>query len=132
MPRRLAIIAIVIVLAAACSRGPSELKPIQQQRSGDYIVTLLNDTGTLKQRKDRLRLEFRNASDNQLANVSNVHIQASMLMPGMGPMFGNVSTPDQKGPGQYDLDAEFSMAGQWNFVVTFDPNGRVQFNPRAQ
>jgi hypothetical protein len=31
-----------------------------------------------------------------------------------------------------DFDADFSMAGQWNFVVTFDPAGRVQFNLNAR
>jgi hypothetical protein len=120
------------LLAMSCSRAPTEFKQIQQQRSGDYTVTLSNDTGILKQHSDHLRLEFRNASTNELANVTNVQVQASMVMPGMGPMFGNVSTPKQTAPGQYELDADVGMAGQWNLVVTFDPNGRAQFGLRAQ
>jgi hypothetical protein len=119
------------LLLAACNRQ-SELKPIQQQRSGQYAITLLNDTGVLKQNNDRLRLEVRNASTNELANVNNLKIQASMLMPGMGPMFGTLSTPQQVGPGQYELDANMGMAGQWNVVVTFDPDVRTQFALRAQ
>ena len=55
-----------------------------------------------------------------------------MRMAGMSPMFGNLSPTKQIGPGRYDFDADFSMAGLWSFVVTFDPNGRVQFGLRAQ
>jgi len=47
-------------------------------------------------------------------------------------MFGDLSPTKQNGPGRYDFDADFSMAGQWSFVVTFDPNGRIQFNLNAQ
>ncbi len=129
MRSRLTLLAILLV---SCSRQPTEFKPIQQQRTGDYTVTLLNETGALKQHTDHLRLEIRNASTNEPANVNNVQIQASMVMPGMGPMFGTLSTPKQAGTGQYDLNAEFGMAGQWNLVVTFDPNGHAQFALRAQ
>ena len=115
----------------ACGR-PAALKQIQQQRSGDYVVTVLNDSGVLKQHSERLTLEVRNAATNELANVTNVQIQASMVMPGMGPMFGTLSPPRQNAPGRYDVDAKFGMAGRWTFVVTFDPNGRVQFSLSAQ
>ena len=120
-----------IFLVASCSRS-IDFKPIQQQKSGNYTITLLNDTGVMKQHSDHLRVEFRNTSTNELVDVNNLKIQATMIMPGMGPMFGNLSAPKQAAPGQYDLDADFSMAGQWNVVVTFDPDGRVQFTPRAQ
>jgi hypothetical protein len=124
--------AFLALLFVSCSRQPTEFKPIQQQRSGDFTVTLLNETGALKQHSDLLRVEIRNASTNEPANVSNVQIQASMVMPGMGPMFGTLSTPKQSAPGQYDVTSDVGMAGQWNFIVTFDPNGRAQFGLRAQ
>ena len=120
------------LLSQSCNRQPAELKQIQQQRSGDYTVTLLNDTGMLKQHSDRLRVEIRNAATSSLADVANVKVEATMIMAGMAPMFGTLSSPKQTAPGQYDLDAEFGMAGQWNLVVTFDPNGRAQFGLRAQ
>jgi hypothetical protein len=123
---------LLVFLAVACSRQPTEFKPIQQQRSGDYSVTLLNETGALKQRSDHLRVEIRNAATNALADVTNVQVQASMVMPGMGPMFGTLSTPRQTAPGQYELDADVGMAGQWSLIVTFEPNGRAQFALRAQ
>jgi hypothetical protein len=114
-----------------CSRQTSELKPIQQQQSGDFVVTLLNETGSLKH-SDYLTLEFRKASSNELVDVTNVQIQASMLMPGMGPMFGTMSSIQKRETGTYDFKVDLGMAGQWNMVVTFDPNGRAQFSVKAQ
>ena len=122
----------LLLFCVSCNKSPASLVQIQQQRSGDYVLTLLNDTGLVKQHNNRYTLEIRNASSNELANVSNVQIQASMRMPGMGPMFGNISSPKQLTPGRYEIDADFSMAGQWQFVVTFEPNGRAQFNLNAQ
>ena len=116
----------------SCSKGSAAQVPIQQQRSGDYVLTLLNDSGIVKQHSNKYTLEIRNASSNELVNVNNVQIQASMRMPGMGPMFGNVSSTRKIGPGRYDFDADFSMAGQWSFLVTFDPSGRAQFSLNAQ
>lgn len=129
--RQLALVAL-LCLCFSCSKQPASLTQIQQQKSGEFVLTLFNDTGTVKQRANKLVLEVRNASSNELADVMNLQIQASMRMPGMGPMFGDVSSPQKTQPGRYEFDAEFSMAGQWNFIVTFDPMQRVQFNVNAQ
>src|SRR4051812_27691311 len=88
---RLAVLALFIAQSAGCNRQPTEFKQLQQQRSGDYTITVLSDTGVLKQHSAHLRLEFRSSSTNQLAGVSNLQIQTTMRMPGMGPMFGNIS-----------------------------------------
>ena len=124
---------LVFVLSPpSCNKQSGELVQIQQVRTGDYVLTLLNATGAVKQSSNKLTLEIRNSVSNTLANVTNVQIQASMRMPGMAPMFGNVSSARQTEPGRYEFDADFSMAGQWSFLVTFDPNGRIQFNVSAQ
>jgi hypothetical protein len=128
----LALVFVSLVLAVSCNKQPPTLVQIQQTRSGDYTITLLNDTGRVKQHGNKFTLEIRNAGSNESENVNNVQIQASMRMPGTGPMFGNVSSTRQVGPGRYQFDADFSMAGQWSFLVTFDPNGRAQFNINAQ
>jgi hypothetical protein len=119
-------------LPASCNQQPADLARIHQVRSGDYTVTLLNDTGVIRQHSNKLTLEIRNAASNEPADVTNVQIQSSMRMPGMGPMFGNISSIRHVAPGRYEFDADFSMAGQWSFQVTFDPNGRAQFNLNAQ
>ena len=119
-------------MAFSCSKQPENLAQIQQQRSGDFLLALLNDTGVVKQHSNKLVLEIRNAATNQPTDVTNLQIQGSMRMPGMGPMFATVSPTKQAGVGRYEFDADFSMSGQWSFLVTFDPNGRVQFNVNAQ
>ena len=129
---RRAFVILVFLLSLSCNSKTSTLAQIQQQRSGDYLVTLLNDTGAMKQHSNKLTLEIRIAASNELAHVGNVQIQSSMRMPGMGPMFGDLSPPQEIVPGRYQFDADFSMAGQWNFLVTFDPNFRVQFSVNAQ
>src|SRR5262249_46679617 len=116
----------------SCAGKPAALTQIQQQRADDYVVTLFGENPTIKQHSNRLTLEIRNATSNELANVRNVQIQSSMRMPGMGPMFGEVGTMKMVSAGKYEFNADFSMAGQWSFLVTFEPNGRAQFNLNAQ
>jgi hypothetical protein len=123
--------AVFTLLFWSCNGAPAELKLIQQQRSGDYLISLRNDTGVIKN-ADHLTLEFRNASSNELVEVSNVQVQASMVMAGMGPMFGTLSQPRREAAGRYDFDVNLGMVGRWNFIVTFAPNQRVQFNINAQ
>ena len=120
------------LMLPSCNKQPGTLVQVQQVRSGDHVLTLLNDTGAVKQHSNKFALEIRNAASNAPVNVTNVQIQATMRMPGMAPMFGNVSSPRQTGPGRYEFDADFSMAGQWSFLVTFDPNGRAQLSINAQ
>ena len=135
MSRKLTVVAFLLAsftFSISCNKQGGTLTKIQDVQSGNYIVALLSDTGGVKQHSNRLTLEIRNAASNEPANVTNVQIQSSMRMPGMGPMFGNLSSVRQISPGRYDFDADFSMSGQWNFLVTFDPDGRVQFNINAQ
>ena len=129
---RVVFCSLLMLMCLSCGKQSSNLTQIQQQRSGDYLVTLFNDSDVIKQRSNKLTIEIRNAASNEPAKVANLQIQSSMRMPGMGPMFGDVSSPREVGPGRYKFDAGFSMAGQWNFLVTFEPNGRVQFNVNAQ
>jgi hypothetical protein len=125
-------IVALLWLFCSCNKQAANLVQIQQQRSGDYSVTLFNDTGVIKQHSNKLVVEVRNAATNEPADVNNLQVQASMRMPGMGPMFGTVSSAQKTGPGRYEFDADFSMAGQWTFLVTFDPNVRAHFNLNAQ
>jgi len=120
------------MLVASCAKKTENLTKIQEQRSGDYVLTLFGESAAIKQHSNKLTLEIRNAASNQPADVKNVQVQSSMRMPGMGPMFGEIGTLKMVSAGKYEFSADFSMAGQWSFVVTFDPNGRAQFNLNAQ
>jgi hypothetical protein len=107
-------------------------KEIQQQRSGDYVVALLNETGELKQGANSLTLEFRRVSDNQLSDVGNVKVESTMPMPGMGPMLANTKVAPSGTPGRYSINAELSMAGGWKTVVSFSGGQQVQFDLTAK
>jgi hypothetical protein len=109
----------------------STLKEIQQQRSGDYVVAVLNETGELKQGINNLTLEFRTASDNQLADVGDVKVESTMEMKGMSPMMANTKITPSGTPGRYNMMADLSMAGDWKTVVTFGGT-KVQFELGAK
>ena len=49
---------------APAPSASANLKQIQQQRAGDYEITLSNETGSLKQGANNLVLEFRKGGHN--------------------------------------------------------------------
>ena len=109
----------------------SNLKQIQQQRSGDYMVSLLNESGQLTQGLNQLTLEFHNAK-HELTAVKNVQITSSMTMPGMAPMVGTASIKPTGTAGRYDLSVDLGTTGQWDVAVTFGDGQKVQFALQAQ
>ena len=133
----LAALAVVVLglTLAACSKSSSsgsELKQIAQQRVGDYVVSLLSDTGQLKQGKNKYALEFRKATDNQLVDVGEVKLTSRMPMPGMSDMIGGASATPSGTPGRYTVESDFEMRGKWNFGATFGNNQRVMFPVNVQ
>lgn len=127
------IVALLSLVLTACGGGDtSNLKQIEQQRAGDYVVTVLNDTGQLKQGKNKFVLEFRKAADNQLVDVGNVQLNSLMAMPGMSPMSGGASATPSGTPGRYNVESDFQMAGTWNFTVKFGGGQQARFALKAQ
>jgi len=129
---RLLFIFVVLVTLFSCTPASKELKPIQQQKSGDYLVTLLSETGTLQQGTGKFVLEFRKNADNQLVDVGNVDIATTMEMPGMGPMIGSTTVNRTGVAGRYEAKGEFTMVGLWKCNVTFGSGQSVRFNLNAQ
>lgn len=129
-----AVAASVLALTACGGSGgdTSNLKQIEQQRAGEYVVTLLNETGQLKQGPNKFVLEFRKASDNQLTDVGNVQLNSLMPMPGMSPMSGGASATPSGTPGRYNVESDFQMAGTWNFTVKFGNGQQARFSLKAQ
>jgi len=122
-----ALVAMVLSvgLVACGGNDASNLKQIQQQRSGEYVVALLSETGQLKQGPNTFALEFRKASDNSLADVGAVQLQSIMPMPGMSPMSGGASATPSGTPGRYNVTSDFEMRGKWNFTVIYGGGQRV-------
>lgn len=127
------VLALGVALAACGGKsGGGELKQISQQRAGDYVVTLLSESGQLKQGPNKYVLEFRKASDNQLVDVGEVKLSSRMPMPGMSDMIGGASATPSGTLGRYTVESDFEMRGKWNFGATFGNNQRVMFPINVQ
>ena len=123
----------ITLLLTGCSGGNdgSALKPIQQQKAGDYTVSILSDTGRIKSGATQYTLEFRTA-DGQLADVGAVDVAPVMEMPGMGPMMGEAKVSQSGTAGRYNVSGNLSMAGLWKFTVKFGNGQSARFSLSAQ
>jgi hypothetical protein len=129
---RLSVVLAGLTLVACSSGGGSELKQLSQQRVGDYVVSLLSESGQLKQGPNKYVMEFRRASDNQLLDVGEVKLNSQMPMPGMAPMIGGASATPSGTPGRYNVESNFPMRGKWTFQATFGNDQRVMFQVNVQ
>ncbi len=129
------VVALALMLTACGGSGggdTSNLKQIEQQRAGEYVVTLLSETGQLKQGPNKFVLEFRKAADNTLTDVGNVQLNSLMPMPGMSPMSGGASATPSGTPGRYQVESDFQMVGTWNFTVKFGNGQQARFALKAR
>ena len=117
------VLASIVGLCAGC-RNERQLKEIQRVRTGDMDVVLLSGDGTLHQ-KDPFTIEFRSGSSANLIDVGAVTADATMPMPGMAPMFGNVRVRAAEVKGRYVATGGFDMAGGWRIALRWDgPGGK--------
>ena len=126
------LVAVAIGMAACSGGGTANLKEIQKQRAGDYVVTLLNDSGQLKQGKNEFVLEVRNASDNQLVDAGPIQTGTSMPMPGAPNMVGEITVTPTDTKGRYTVSSTMQMKGQWTTTFTFQNGQKVTFALRTQ
>jgi Cu(I)/Ag(I) efflux system membrane protein CusA/SilA len=95
---------------------------IRSVQSGDLTVALRSPTGTLRQGRNTFFIEFRRA--DTLVDVGRVGASANMPMPGMVMSSGLQIQPSGV-TGRYVANAEFGMAGAWQFSIQWDgPAGR--------
>ena len=137
MRTKLMAVAVVVLGLAltGCGAGgddTSNLKKIDQQRTGDYIVTALNETGQVKQGPNKFVLEFRKASNNKLTDVGNVQLNSAMPMPGMPPMNAGASAMPSGTAGRYNVESEIQMRGKWTFIVMFGNGQRASLSLNVQ
>ncbi len=93
-------------------------------RTGDVVITLLSDDGSLRQGRNAFAIEFRSATANALVDVGDVRFAAAMTMPGMA-MSGGAEISRTRVTGRYGATGEFGMAGQWRMTIEWNgPAGR--------
>jgi hypothetical protein len=120
----------VLLLCACVKKG--ELKPVQTQKAGDYTVTVLSETGSIKNGPGEFVLEFRKTADNQPVHVGSVEVAPVMDMAGMAPMMGKAETTPGDTLGRYVVKSNLSMAGLWKFNVKFADGQSVRINLNAE
>ena len=108
-----------------------ELKTVQTQQAGEYTVTVLSPSGSIKNGANDFVLEFRK-SENQLVDVGDVYVAPVMEMAGMGPMMGTATVTPSDTPGRYRVTGSLSMAGLWKFNVKYGNGDTVRFNVNAE
>jgi len=120
-----------LLLLCACGKK-GELKTVQTQKAGDYTVTVLSETGSIKNGPSDFVLEFRKTVDNQPVHVGSVEVAPVMDMAGMAPMMGQADTTPGDKVGQYHVKTNLSMAGLWKFNVKFADGQSVRINMNAE
>ena len=130
--QRLAALAAVCLLWSGCKSGSTDLKQVQQEKSGDYTVAILTGTGVMKQGATTYTLEFRKTADNQLADVGKVEVSPTMEMAGMAPMIGAADATPTGTPGRYEVKGNLTMAGLWKVQIKFGDGKSVRFSLKAE
>lgn len=131
MLRRFRFLFSAVLLLSACG-NKGELKTVQTQQAGDYIVTVLSESGSIKNGAGDFVLEFRKTADNQPVHVGNVEVAPVMDMAGMAPMMGAAETTPGDSVGRYHVKSSLSMAGLWKFNVKFGDGQSVRINVNAE
>lgn len=126
----IAVLMSLIVFGCKSGSDPADLKPIQQQTAGDYTVSVLSPTGTMKNGSSTYVLEFK--KNNQLVDAGKVEVSPVMEMSGMAPMIGGAEVTPTATPGRYEVKGSLSMSGLWKFNVKFADGQNVRFSLNAE
>jgi Cu(I)/Ag(I) efflux system membrane protein CusA/SilA len=94
---------------------------VQTIPAGDLRITLAAEAGALRRGRNTFWLEFRDAN-GALVDAGDVHLSATMTMPGM-TMSGGVEIVPTSRPGRYQGTGEFGMAGIWQMNIEWSARG---------
>jgi YtkA-like len=124
-------VAIFLLLLGCKGSDGADFKLIQSQTAGDYTVSVLSPTGTMKNGASTYAVEFRKTSDHQLVDVGKVDVSPVMEMAGMPPMMGTAEVSPAGTPGRYIVKGSLTMAGLWKTNVKFGDQS-VRFSLNAE
>jgi hypothetical protein len=129
---RPAIVAALILTLLIFACGKKELQTVQQQPVGEYTLTILSESGTMKNGPSEFFLEFRKTADNLLVDVGPVEVAPIMEMAGMAPMMATATVTPTETPGRYQAKSALTMAGLWKFNVKFGSGQSARININAE
>jgi YtkA-like len=107
---------------AACTQADdtTETRELQRVQAGTLDVVLLSTRDALSEGRGSFVLEFRSRAGDQLVDVGDVKVNATMPMAGMAPMIGTVTAKRTSVAGRYDVDSDLGMAGSWRIGVEWN------------
>jgi hypothetical protein len=133
---RVALVVLALVaMACGSSGGTGSLTELQKVQVGALDVVLLSDDGALGHDRDTFVVEFRSTPDGSLVDVGHVKTSATMPMPGMPPMFGDIALSPTPVAGRYAGTSQLGMAGTWRLAIDWDGpvgTGSATFSPMVQ
>jgi Cu(I)/Ag(I) efflux system membrane protein CusA/SilA len=94
---------------------------VQTIPAGDLRINLTAESGALKRGRNTFWLEFRDTS-GALVDAGDVHLSATMTMPGM-TMSGGVEILPTRTRGRYQGTGDFAMAGIWQMNLEWSARG---------
>lgn len=129
-------LACIALPVGACTPPDAPARnEIAQAQAGGVAVVLLSSGDALPKDRGAFTLEFRSQADNQLTDVGDVTVSATMPMAGMAPMFGTVTARRTDIPGRYDVESDLGMVGSWRIGVEWksgDGTASVVLSGRVQ
>lgn len=126
--------AAIVLVALVAWWAMDRRRAVEPAAPGDLVqsttvagvrVDLRSLQGHPHQGRNALVFEFRSAATGALVAVDDVHVTATMSMPGMA-MSGDMEIGAPDPPGRFPVSAEFGMAGAWRFTVRWNGPGGHQ------
>lgn len=118
----LTIIFSIVLLAAACGGAGSsgQNKVIKSGTINNLTVSLLNDTGKLKNGEQELLLEFKDSS-GKTVDVGSASLNFNMpAMGSMAEMNDPATLTTTSTPGVYKGKVKIEMPGEWIAQISID------------
>ena len=121
------IISLLSLVFISCNKDTSNLKTIQKQSVGDYIVSITSSSGNIQKGTGKFFIEFHSVTGDHFTDAGKVEANAIMNMQGM-PMSVDISVKPTDQTGRYEAKFDLSMSGTWLLEVNFDGGKRAQFS----
>lgn len=129
----LTILFLIGALAAACGgdSSSSQSKVIKSSPIGNNMtVSLMNDTGKLKNGEQELMLEFKDSA-GKTVDVGAASLNFNMpAMGSMAEMNDSATLTTTSTPGVYKGKVKIEMPGEWQAQISFEGasgNGKTSF-----
>lgn len=127
----LLMVAVLASLAIAGCKGDgnSGMQKVEEQKAGDYQITVLAPDGQFKKGGNKIAIEV--TKGGQPVAADDLQVSAAMPMQGMPTMVAPITTKPGGQTGRYEGTADFEMSGGWDMTVAVGGQ-KTQFKVRVK